>query len=1342
MGKWTSWSPIGALVGTGGTNSKNNDKRRAFDDSFMGEPERVSVALRGHDFTGLGFNVCGNMRDGIFVRDVLHRGPASESGQIAAGDRIVSLGISFEHMVFEDALTILSYASPYEVLLQVEKGASPPGSTLLAGSDISSGQTSLKRTTASTVPSNLGSGQSPDKQRPVICHPFYRSQSIDDLDKIGKASMNAKRTQQIAEMTRSKSRLQEDGSKGGPATEVEGRGMKVEEEKIQKREASPPKEDEARTEGHQSTFPKFGVRVLPPSAGNPSASEKSKSHNPGGHHNNPGGDGRQETTITIATPEPQKQNERNSMIEMGVSKEEPNPSEENPKMQEEETRVEIETPEVENPSEMDRSKESSEEKMIGEVPEEVRMAAMAAVTNRKSMGFAHTAKPEDEVMEPKRRRQRSASGSSSESDDEDKANGGKRRAPAPPKSLGSPEDGNMIRCDTPPPEQEEQGEEKKKKGGTRIELGMDDITVHHQPTEVHIDFESEPVTPGPDSRNSQTSESTVTALEESDMEVEDTPEKAKRTATGGKAASLGDLSRLEGGEVLRPPRMRAGPSFAAGGSEGGVVLERAVSLDLGNAEEVVVGTPPVAVTGSAKKRKAPAPPTPASRGDAADETDGGLRVNAKSESGEYGKEPRLAGATDTFGRRLKKSSDWGTMEEALLAGGSPSSSSTSSSTSAGRTILHLNSAPSFQLSSTAISPSDVFSSEHTPSEVSTTKVEGEESMESSPAKGTISEVSLQSSVITSSDADVDSNPTISSTTEMVHKIEAPSNSTAGLDTNRVIVTTSTNLEDSVVSTTYPGQQSSRARGDVVHVEVTDDLSSNYPGDAAKVTSGDSFQSSFQRAREFFEENSSAAAAADDDDDDDVTSSPPSLPTSPIPTMQPSGSPLSLHSTTTYISSIEDIPVVPASLIDRGELGVHHHITEIQVRSIGEDGNPVETREFVMGQSNPQTFLRMGDMRDEDGDRISTGSGEVKLSISPVKIPMNDIDIPINTYVSDSFADNARTVIQSGAANVSEALLQGRDMGNKMDNRNVESSTFMSASLGSPGRPMEVSGGISSTETMGDLGNSTVQIRMREGPSGWVPQRQRSSSRMEESGEEVSEGHRNEGVKPAKKKPPVPPRKDTSGVTRADSPTKSDAHTSSTFTPNAKTIVELPMSFNKRLVQVHDAREEDEEDGIRSHRVSEREVIQITPQELDKVMMSHSQFLSHARGDSPSKSEQWLSGGPSTRTVVHRIVEHWVSDEDGKIVTETTTETTVSPVEVMSSEAGTVTPPNGIVSTAAESEGTNDARRQNMSVTRIMVDPEFSGGLGSEGVAKAMMVANLQLTGMEGKTSAPTAGLHT
>lgn len=55
------------------------------------EPAVVAVPLRGHDFTGLGFNIYGNMRDGVFVKDVLHRGPASESGTISPGGSLVPL---------------------------------------------------------------------------------------------------------------------------------------------------------------------------------------------------------------------------------------------------------------------------------------------------------------------------------------------------------------------------------------------------------------------------------------------------------------------------------------------------------------------------------------------------------------------------------------------------------------------------------------------------------------------------------------------------------------------------------------------------------------------------------------------------------------------------------------------------------------------------------------------------------------------------------------------------------------------------------------------------------------------------------------------------------------------------------------------------------------------------------------------------------------------------------------------------------------------------------------------------------------------------------------------------
>lgn len=73
------------------------------------------------------------------------------------GDRISSIKISFRSMVYEDALTILSYASPYDVELEVESGIS----------NTSKPTTLLKKSV----------GPSPTH----ICHPLYRSQSIPEM---------------------------------------------------------------------------------------------------------------------------------------------------------------------------------------------------------------------------------------------------------------------------------------------------------------------------------------------------------------------------------------------------------------------------------------------------------------------------------------------------------------------------------------------------------------------------------------------------------------------------------------------------------------------------------------------------------------------------------------------------------------------------------------------------------------------------------------------------------------------------------------------------------------------------------------------------------------------------------------------------------------------------------------------------------------------------------------------------------------------------------------------------------------------------------------------------------
>lgn len=61
------------------------------------------------------------MRAGIFVKDILDQETAAgqvklnSSDQLRTGDRIIALTVCFESIVYEDALTILSYASPYPV---------------------------------------------------------------------------------------------------------------------------------------------------------------------------------------------------------------------------------------------------------------------------------------------------------------------------------------------------------------------------------------------------------------------------------------------------------------------------------------------------------------------------------------------------------------------------------------------------------------------------------------------------------------------------------------------------------------------------------------------------------------------------------------------------------------------------------------------------------------------------------------------------------------------------------------------------------------------------------------------------------------------------------------------------------------------------------------------------------------------------------------------------------------------------------------------------------------------------------------------------------------------------
>ncbi|XP_046444647.1 neuroblast differentiation-associated protein AHNAK-like isoform X3 [Daphnia pulex] len=190
----TSWTPLRFF------GANKNEKKRSMDDSFISEPERVSVQLRGRDFTGLGLNVTGNMRDGIFIKDISNRGPAFESGKIAPGDRILNVTISFRNVVFEDAMTILSYASPYDVTLELEKGLRNNSSTLKKRK--ASSTVSLASSSANvTLLAGTGSAQPEGPPNERLVHPLYRSQSIDDLSKVGRADNTIRAEVRIPSLT-------------------------------------------------------------------------------------------------------------------------------------------------------------------------------------------------------------------------------------------------------------------------------------------------------------------------------------------------------------------------------------------------------------------------------------------------------------------------------------------------------------------------------------------------------------------------------------------------------------------------------------------------------------------------------------------------------------------------------------------------------------------------------------------------------------------------------------------------------------------------------------------------------------------------------------------------------------------------------------------------------------------------------------------------------------------------------------------------------------------------------------------------------------------------------------
>ncbi|XP_066588200.1 neurofilament heavy polypeptide-like isoform X2 [Prorops nasuta] len=480
------------------------------------------------------------MREGIFVKDLLHRGPASESGRIHPGDRIASVKISFRNMVYEDALTILSYASPYDVELEVESGG-----------------TSSKPTTL------LKKSVGPTASR--ICHPLYRSQSIPELSQAHKSA--AKRLF-IADPNESmgsnystmNSTLK--STKSTPASHA-----------VERRHDETP----------NNHYYKFGIKVLPALDGTVHRIENQNEHN---------------TNL-------ERRHSRKIEAEKNLASSKSNGRAEVAGEMVDNRKVTDAKYEKSGIDETDKVKKPTEISLNipSEVPTEVHNAAMAARRNRKSSS---------EMLQTL---QRAAESGEAEGPKSPQRN--KRKAPAPPKNS-------------------EQEVAPKKSNASSQETMMeredtiDTITDYTDSLNEYVskvresnDNRAERNSRSSNRRNSESDTDselqnsfTTIELNPADITIHRTPVPESNDDENEneyrKAASLGDLSKYE--------------------NKASATLERAQSLDM--------------TDNGSKKRKAPLPPPE--------------DINESTE------DLTKLDQMDTFDRRkLKKSSEWGTLEDAI-----------------------------------------------------------------------------------------------------------------------------------------------------------------------------------------------------------------------------------------------------------------------------------------------------------------------------------------------------------------------------------------------------------------------------------------------------------------------------------------------------------------------------------------------------------------------------------------------------------------------------------------------------------------------------------------------------
>ncbi|XP_063835309.1 uncharacterized protein LOC135084461 [Ostrinia nubilalis] len=96
------------------------------DDSHLQRAQVRRVKLWARDFTGLGLRCGGGAREGVHVHSVLRSGPAA-AAKLQPGDKIKSIKIEFTGTPLEDAVGIMSLASPYPVELEIVEGGRASG---------------------------------------------------------------------------------------------------------------------------------------------------------------------------------------------------------------------------------------------------------------------------------------------------------------------------------------------------------------------------------------------------------------------------------------------------------------------------------------------------------------------------------------------------------------------------------------------------------------------------------------------------------------------------------------------------------------------------------------------------------------------------------------------------------------------------------------------------------------------------------------------------------------------------------------------------------------------------------------------------------------------------------------------------------------------------------------------------------------------------------------------------------------------------------------------------------------------------------------------------------------